>query len=126
MGCVPSSPPPSSRRRPRAMRASARHGSASRTPLSPATWATCADPNARADASAERPRVIREHQRHARRELGGVADVQELVRTMRVGMWPEYASYEELSAREALAQHPHERDRPATAGVHGIPAEDRA
>ena len=54
-----------------------------------------------------------------------VVDVQELVRTVRVGLRPEHPGDEELRARELRAEHAHERNRAAAADVHRVTAEHR-
>ena len=52
-----------------------------------------------------------------------VARCEELVRAVRVRARAEHAGDDELRAREALAEHGHERDRAALALVTGLAAE---
>src|SRR5712664_2892077 len=51
-------------------------------------------------------------------ELLRVADVEEFVRPVGVGVRAEHAGDEELGAREFRAEHRHERDRAALAHPH--------
>src|SRR5262245_34346863 len=63
-------------------------------------------------------RVIREDLRHRGGELDSRRHVQELVRSMRIRARTQHAGDEELRLGESLAQHAHERNRPAGALEH--------
>src|SRR5262245_9072692 len=75
--------------------------------------------------SASAYRVVAEDLRHAARELLRRRQVQELVRAVGVRAWAEDAGDHEFGVRVALAEHRHERDRPALAHVDALLAEER-
>jgi len=70
--------------------------------------------------------VVGEDERHAAREFPRVLDVQEFVRAVRVGVRTQHSGDEELGAREALAEHPHEGDGAAAPDVYSALSVHRA
>src|SRR5260370_19765049 len=63
--------------------------------------------------------MVRDHLGYAARESFRRWYIEELVGAVRIGMRTEHAGDQELSLGEALAQHAHERDGAAEAGVGG-------
>ena len=70
--------------------------------------------------------MVGQHQGDAGGELLGVLEMEELVRSVGVGVRPEDAGDEELSAREALTQHAHEGDGAAASHMNGLVSVDLA
>src|ERR1700733_11413331 len=90
-------------------------------PPAKAALARCARPAVLAARSALR--VPREDVGDRAGQALRIIDVQELVRTVRVRMRPEYAGHQKLRARKALPEHGHERNRAPDSHRHAFVAE---
>ncbi len=68
--------------------------------------------------------VILEDLRHTTCQAFSGFDVQELIRSMRIGMRPQQACNEKLGIGKDLTEHAHERNRSTRTHVHRRLAEE--
>src|SRR5262249_41789822 len=66
--------------------------------------------------------VIYQHPGNTAGEADAGRQIKEFIRTVRVGVWPQYSSDHELRPRKLLTQHGHERDGSTFAHVAGFSA----